>query len=87
MTKKPETFGKEPEKKKKGLRPVRRAWTVVMIIAILVLTFFVYRAFGIGDGSVWVRDILVLVLLMVLVFLAAGIFVWILTLIRKARSQ
>lgn len=78
---------KEPEKKKKGLRPVRRAWTVVMIIAILGLTFFVYRAFGVGDGSVWLRDILILMLLMVLIFLAAAAFVWILTLIRKARSQ
>lgn len=87
MAKKPQIPTKPPSKKKKGLRPVRRAWTVVMIIAILGLTFFVYRAFGIGDGSVWVRDILTLVLLMVLVFLAAGIFVWILTLIRKTRSQ
>lgn len=74
-------------KKKKGMSPFRLLTTTLSIGAVLGLTLFVYKSFGVGDSWVWVQDILVLILILVLVFLAAFFVVWLLMLYRKHRDQ
>ncbi len=68
-----------------GLSPARRLWTIVMIVVVLGLTLYVYKAFEIGDVWVWLGDVLILAFIMGLVFLAAFLFVWLLMLYRKHR--
>ena len=74
-------------KKKKGMSPFRRFTTVIMIGIIMWVTYEVYLKFGIGDGWVWVKDVLTLILIMGLVFLAAVFVVWLLMLFRKYRGE
>ncbi len=73
--------------KKKGLSPFRRFTTVVSILVILGLTLVVYQKFGLGDAWVWVQDVLILILIMFLVFLAAVFVVWLLMLYRKHKGE
>ncbi len=61
--------------------------TVLSIAMVLLLTFAVYQEFGIGDGITWLKDILTLVLILFLVFLAAFGVVGLLMLFRKHRGE
>ena len=58
-----------------------------MILAVLGLSYYVYEAFEVGDAEVWFQDVLMLVLIVFLVFLAASAVVGILILIRKVRGD
>lgn len=76
-----------PRKKKKGMTPFRMVTTILSILAVLALTLFVYKSFGVGDAWVWIQDVLILVLILGLVFLAAVLVVGLLILFRKYRSE
>ena len=83
-------FGKPPKvlprKKKRGMTPFRLVTTILSILAVLALTLYIYKSFGVGDAGVWFQDILILVLILGLVFLAAVFFVGLLMLYRKIRG-
>lgn len=78
---------KAPVKKEKEKFPIRRVTTVLGIVTVLLLTLVVYKQFGIGDAWRWVEDVLILILLMSLIFLAAVFVVWLLMLYRKHRNK
>ena len=67
-------------------RPLRLVTTTLSIVIILWLTMVVYEKFGVGDSNVWVQDVLTLLLILVLIFLAAVGVVGLLMLVRKLRS-
>lgn len=82
--------GKPPKvplaKKKKGMSRFRLFTTTLSIAAVLGLTLYVYKSFGVGDGWAWFQDVLTLVLILGLVFVAAFIVVMLLVLFRKLRG-
>jgi len=77
---------KDPAGGPSAKSPFRRVTMVFSMIIILWLTLVAYEKFGIGDARAWVGDVLVLILILFLVFLAAAVVVGLLMMIKKLRQ-